>query len=128
MSKQSNLGPIDPQIGGLASQAILQEFEDAEKDINSNPNNALLWQTIIGKYHPTLLLSCKQAIEWSEKIVSEWLYYNMCNQDPNKVDNIIKIFLAKNVFRQDLTLPILKIIKSYKIQFLQLIVPICTSS
>ncbi len=47
MSKQSNLGPIDPQIGGLASQAILQEFEDAEKDINSNPNNALLWQTII---------------------------------------------------------------------------------
>ena len=92
MGKQSNLGPIDPQMGGLACQAILQEFEDAKKDIRANPNNALIWQTIIGKYHPTLLLSCKQAIEWSEKMVSEWLNYNMCDGDANKVKSIIKIF------------------------------------
>lgn len=92
MGKQSNLGPIDPQMGGLACQAILQEFEEAKKDIRANPNNALIWQTIIGKYHPTLLLSCKQAIEWSEKMVSEWLKYNMCAGDDDLVSSIIKIF------------------------------------
>ena len=96
MGKQSNLGPIDPQMGGLACQAIIQEFEDAKKDIKKNPNNALIWQTIIGKYHPTLLLSCRQAIEWSEKMVSEWLEYNMCNGDQKLVGSIIKIFADHN--------------------------------
>lgn len=96
MGKHSNLGPIDPQLGGLACQAILQEFEEAKKDIGLNPNNALLWQTIIGKYHPTLLLSCKQAIEWSEKMVSGWLKYNMCDGDDGLVNSIIKIFADHN--------------------------------
>lgn len=96
MGKHSNLGPIDPQLGGLACQAILQEFEEAKKDIGLNPNNALLWQTIIGKYHPTLLLSCKQAIEWSEKMVSGWLKYNMCDGDDGLVNSIIKIFANHN--------------------------------
>lgn len=96
MGKQSNLGPIDPQIGGLACQAILQEFEDAKRDIRANSNNALIWQAIIGKYHPTLLSSCKQAIEWSEKMVSEWLKYNMCDGDETAVASIVKIFADHN--------------------------------
>lgn len=92
MGKHSNLCPIDPQMGGVACQAILEEFEDAKKDVESNPNYALLWQTIIGKYHPTFLLSCKQAIEWSRKMVSEWLKFNMCADDITKVQKIIDIF------------------------------------
>ncbi len=32
MGKQSNLGPIDPQMGGLACQAILDEFKKAVSD------------------------------------------------------------------------------------------------
>lgn len=63
MGKQSNLGPIDPQMGGLACQAVLDEFEQAKKDIRNNPHAAALWQVIIGKYHPTFLGSCQQAIE-----------------------------------------------------------------
>lgn len=31
MGKQSNLGPIDPQMGGVACQAVLDEFENAKK-------------------------------------------------------------------------------------------------
>ena len=31
LGKHSNLGPIDPQMGGLACQAVLHEFEDAKK-------------------------------------------------------------------------------------------------
>lgn len=79
-------------MGGLACQAILDEFEEAKNDIKKNPHAALLWQTIIGKYHPTLLGACKKAIEWSETMVSQWLENNMCNGDKDKVANIISTF------------------------------------
>ena len=32
LGKHSNLGPIDPQMGGLACQAVLNEFEQAKED------------------------------------------------------------------------------------------------
>lgn len=92
MGKHSNLGPIDPQMGGLACQAVLDEFEAAKKDIKSNPQSAPLWQVIIGKYHPTFLGACKQAIDWSESMVEDWLTKNMCAHDTSKVQPILKMF------------------------------------
>lgn len=92
MGKQSNLGPIDPQIGGVACQAVLDEFEQAKKDIKINPHAAPLWQVIVSKYHPTFLGACKQAIEWSEKMVSKWLEENMCRNDSDCVKDIMKTF------------------------------------
>mgnify|MGYP003604502297 CR=1 FL=1 len=92
MGKHSNLGPIDPQMGGLACQAVLNEFEQAKEDIRQNPQAAALWQVIISKYHPTLLGACKQAIEWSEKMVYQWLDGNMCNGDKAKVKKIVSTF------------------------------------
>lgn len=92
MGKHSNLGPIDPQMGVLACQAVLNEFEEAKSDIKKNPQAAPLWQTIIGKYHPTFLGACRQAIDWSEKMVSEWLNENMCAGDDKKVKQIMKTF------------------------------------
>jgi ClpP class serine protease len=64
LGKQSNLGPIDPQMGGIACQAVLEEFEQAKADIRANPQSAALWQVIIAKYHPTLLGACRKAIDW----------------------------------------------------------------
>jgi ATP-dependent protease ClpP protease subunit len=92
MGKHSNLGPIDPQMGGLACQAVLDEFKDAKKDIKNNPQAAPLWQVIIGKYHPTFLGACKQAIDWSESMVEDWLTENMCAKDKSKVKPILKMF------------------------------------
>jgi ClpP class serine protease len=97
MGKHSNLGPIDPQMGGLACQAVLNEFEQAKEDIRQNPQSAPLWQAIISKYHPTFLGACKQAIEWSEKMVFEWLENNMCEGDKTKVKKIIAIFANHTV-------------------------------
>jgi membrane-bound ClpP family serine protease len=94
MGHHSNLGPIDPQMGGLACQAVLDEFEQAKSDIKHNPHAAALWQVIISKYHPTFLGACKQAIEWSEKMVSKWLEDNMCSDDKSKVKDIIKTFAS----------------------------------
>lgn len=96
MGKHSNLGPIDPQMGGVACQAILQEFEEAKADVANNPNNALLWQTIIGKYQPTLLLQCRNAIEWSRKMVLKWLKFNMCYGNDARANNIIEVFADHN--------------------------------
>jgi ATP-dependent protease ClpP protease subunit len=92
MGKHSNLGPIDPQMGGLACQAVLNEFEQAKEDVRRNPQSAALWQVIIGKYHPTFLGACKQAIEWSEKMVFNWLKNNMCAGDEDRVNKIVGTF------------------------------------
>ena len=92
MGKHSNLGPIDPQMGGIACQAVIDEFNQAKADVASNPKSAALWQVIIGKYHPTLLGACKQAIEWSEKMVAGWLKYNLCAGDMKKVKKILNTF------------------------------------
>lgn len=92
MGKQSNLGPIDPQMGGVACQAVLDEFERAKSDIKSNPQAAPLWQAIISKYHPTFLGACQSSIEWSEKLASDWLTRNMCSGDEVKTRKILKEF------------------------------------
>ncbi len=92
MGKQSNLGPIDPQIGGVPCQGVLDEFEQAKRDIKSNPNSAPLWQAIISKYHPTFLGTCQNAIEWSEKLAEEWLTRNMCKGNSSLAKKILKEF------------------------------------
>lgn len=90
MGKHSNLGPIDPQTGGIPCQGVLDEFEKAKSDIKANPHSAPLWQAIVSRYHPTLLGSCKKAIEWSEVLAEEWLSRNMCGGDKAKAKKILK--------------------------------------
>jgi ATP-dependent protease ClpP protease subunit len=92
MGKQSNLGPIDPQMGGVACQAVLDEFQNAKDDIKANPQASPLWQVIISKYHPTFLGECQNSIDWSEKLAFEWLKRNMCKGDENRTKKILKEF------------------------------------
>lgn len=73
MGKQSSLGPIDPQFGGIACQGILDEYQRAIDEISANPNALGLWQTIISKYHPTLIGDCENAVKWSKELASKWL-------------------------------------------------------
>ncbi len=77
MGKQSSLGPVDPQLGGVAAQAVLDEFDMAVESIDKDPRTLPLWQSIIGKYHPTFILECIQAIQWSRDMVATWLKDNM---------------------------------------------------
>ncbi|HEV8083643.1 MAG TPA: hypothetical protein VGP55_10595, partial [Chitinophagaceae bacterium] len=92
MGNQSNLGPIDPQMGGIACQAVLDEFKKALADVKANPSSAALWQVIIGKYHPTFLIACEQAIQWSKKMAAEWLKANMLKGKPAAVAKVLKTF------------------------------------
>jgi hypothetical protein len=92
MGKQSNLGPIDPQINGCAAQAVLDEFELAKADIKRNPHSVVLWQTNISKYPPTMLIACKQAMDWSKDIAKSALARNMCRQRPQDIGKILDTF------------------------------------
>ena len=72
MGKQSSLGPIDPQLGGIACQSVLEEFDTAVKEVTNNPASAALWQVIFNKYTPTFITACKKSIEWSEKLMEQY--------------------------------------------------------
>ena len=77
MGKQSNLGPIDPQFNGLPAAGVVEEFKRAIREIKRHPERIPLWQVVVGKYHPTFLGECENAILWSKQIVSEWLEQGM---------------------------------------------------
>ena len=89
MGEQSSLGPIDPQMGGIACQAVIDEFKRAVDEVSKNPAALGLWQTIISKYHPTFLTACENAVEWSAKLAEQWL---------SEVDPSIDFDKIKNVF------------------------------
>lgn len=87
MGKQSSLGPIDPQLGGIACQSVIEEFDEAICDITKNPSSAAIWQVIFSKYNPTFITACKKAITWSEELMINYLskvYGTEMNPEPVK--------------------------------------------
>jgi ATP-dependent protease ClpP protease subunit len=96
MGKQSNIGPIDPQFRGIPASGVIEEFERAVAEIKKEPASIPLWQTIIGKYHPTFIGECEKAIKWSRDIVTEWLKSNMLKgvNEPEKTANVIVDYLS----------------------------------
>jgi ClpP class serine protease len=61
MGKHSSLGPITPQFGGIAADAVLEEFERAYNEIKDDPAKIPVWQPIIAKYSPTMIGECAKA-------------------------------------------------------------------
>ena len=84
MGKQSSIGPIDPQYGGIPMHGILEEFENALKNAKDNPETIPIWQVIVSKYHPTFIGDCRKIIEWSGTMVKTWLETGMFKEYPNK--------------------------------------------
>lgn len=84
MGRQSNLGPIDPQFGGMSCAGIIEEFEEASRAVSADPRLANVWGPIISKYHPTFIGDCKKAIDWSDATVKKWLTENMFSEYDNK--------------------------------------------
>lgn len=77
MGKQSNLGPIDPQFGGLSCGGVIEEFNEALDDIKKHPERIPIYQAMIAKYPPIFLGDCQKAIKWSESMAKDWLMSNM---------------------------------------------------
>lgn len=93
MGKQSSLGPVDPQIGGLAAHAVIEEFQKASDAITADPKNIPIWQPMLEKYPPTFIGECQKAIDWSLEMVRCLLLDGMLKGDKDalaKVEKIVK--------------------------------------
>lgn len=83
MGLHSNIGPFDPQIGGVAAQAILEEFQRAGNEMASDPKKAFLWQPIIQKIGPGMISACQNAIAAADDVVRSNLMSGMFAGDPD---------------------------------------------
>ena len=83
MGRQSCLGPIDPQYLGVPCHGVVEEFEQAAKEIKADPSRLGVWRPVIEKYNPTFIGECQKAIELSEELVGEWLKSGMFGGDPD---------------------------------------------
>lgn len=88
MGKQSNIGPIDPQFGGIPAHGVISEFNKALEEVKNDPDSIPIWQAIVSKYHPTFLGECEKAIELSTEIVSNWLRLNMFSEEVDPHEKI----------------------------------------
>lgn len=97
MGKHSNIGPVDPQIGGTPCYGIIQEFEKAKNEIMENPKSIPIWQLILTKYPPAFIEQCYKAIELSKDLIKEWLENGaMFKDDTMKTEKINKIIQYLN--------------------------------
>ena len=93
MGKHSSLGPIDPQIMGIAAHGIIEEFNTAAEEIKKDPSRVPLWHPIFAQYHPTLIGECQKAIAWCDQMVEQWLITGMFAKDDHpdqKAQKVLK--------------------------------------
>ena len=87
MGRQSQLGPIDPQfvIGPRAqsARAIVDQFENARIDILNNAAAAGVWFPVLQTIGPALLQDARNALDYGEQMVAQWLEQYMFHGKSN---------------------------------------------
>ncbi len=73
LARHANLGPIDPHLRGFPAYGVKQEFARAIREVRNDPSRIPIWQSIIGRYGPTFLSQCENAIVWSKAFVERQL-------------------------------------------------------
>ena len=100
MGKHSSLGPIDPQFDGIPAYNVKTEFENAYKELLSNPQSAPYWAILLGKYPAAFLKTAIDAIDLSNALIVEWLGTCMFDKNvANDIDSIQRI--AKELNEHD---------------------------
>jgi hypothetical protein len=96
MSRQSQLGPIDPQMafGGrnISARAIVEQFErarieivgDSTKGIQGDLSMAHVWAPVLATIGPALLQEAQNALDYSERMVARWLADYMFAGQPDR--------------------------------------------
>lgn len=98
LGRQSQLSPTDPQLLNLPTNrsisalSIIEQFEQAKKDIRQNPDAARAWYPILQTLGYGLIEEASRAIDYSKEIIKKWL--NLKNiKNP---DNIVSFFCEKH--------------------------------
>jgi hypothetical protein len=93
MGRQSQLGPIDPQMPyagrAISARAVVDQFDSAKLDILGDPAKhiqgdlqmAHVWAPVLSTIGPSLLQEARNALAYSERMVSQWLTAYMCRDD-----------------------------------------------
>lgn len=90
MGRQSQLGPIDPQVpiqggGTVSARSIVDQFERARKELSENLNQAHLWAPILQTLGRGTLQEAQNALDYGERMVKGWLRERMFRNDPNAI-------------------------------------------
>ncbi len=106
MDEMSELGPTDPQMVLVRdgqtiqapAQAIKDQFEIAQNEVNNDPSKLPAWVPILREYGPALLAQCDTALALSHRLVSTWLrrYMFAGEEDAGEKADTISSFLAKH--------------------------------
>ena len=87
MGRQSQLGPIDPQLGmmgGMVSaRAVVDQFEKAKSEITADVKVAHAWAPVLQSLGPALLVQAQYALQYGEEMVGKWLAKYMLATRPN---------------------------------------------
>jgi len=78
MGRQSQLGPIDPQMNlpdgrTVSAQAVVEQFKRAQTEVLADQRNAHVWASILPSLGPALLQEAQNALDYSEDMVARWL-------------------------------------------------------
>lgn len=98
MGKQSQLGPIDPQMPApgtgryVSARAIVDQFEVAKTEIIKNPAAAHAWAPVLQSLGPGLLQEARNALDYGEQMVSGWLETYMLAGDAAAAKRAAKHF------------------------------------
>jgi ClpP class serine protease len=87
MGRQSQLGPIDPQmpVAGrfVSARAVVEQFERALVDIKGDLTTAHAWAPILQSMGPALLQEAQNALDYGESMVARWLAASMFDGQPD---------------------------------------------
>lgn len=90
MGRQSQLGPIDPQLvtpqGMIPSGAITRTFERAQKECAEDPTRLSGWVPTLQQYFPGLLEMCDDSTRLARTLAEEYLRDNMFKEVPGGHD------------------------------------------
>jgi hypothetical protein len=90
MGKQSQLGPIDPQMPVfgqfVSARAIVDQFERAKAEILQNVTTAHAWAPILQSIGPALLQEAQNALSYGETMVARWLEHRMFRDLPDAAE------------------------------------------
>ncbi len=95
MGRQSQLGPIDPQmpVGGrfVSARAVVEQFDRAVLEITGDLTLAHAWAPILQTMGPALLQEAQNALDYGESMVGRWLANYMLAGDPDPIANGARI-------------------------------------
>lgn len=100
MGKQSNLGPVDPQVYGIPALGVIKEFEQIIYEIKKDKSSESVWLKLLEKYSPSFIGECEMAVNLMKKFLSYHLRNVMFKDadssgNPEYIDSIVN-FLTKS--------------------------------